>query len=74
LGGNILEPHPEPNIFIGMTVSEALSDGFDVLEFLGNDLPPAVIFVTAYDQHDRYSRKHGATRRWYNPSALGLRR
>ena len=26
-------------------------DGFDVLELLGNDVPPAVIFVTAYDAH-----------------------
>ena len=26
-------------------------DGFDVLEMLGYDLPPAVIFVTAYDRY-----------------------
>ncbi len=26
-------------------------DGFDVLELLGRDAPPAVIFVTAYDQY-----------------------
>jgi len=26
-------------------------DGFDVLELLGSDVPPAVIFVTAYDQY-----------------------
>lgn len=26
-------------------------DGFDVLDFLGRDLPPAIIFVTAYDQY-----------------------
>jgi len=26
-------------------------DGFDVLEMLGRDVPPAVIFVTAYDQY-----------------------
>ena len=26
-------------------------DGFDVLEALGRDLPPAIIFVTAYDQY-----------------------
>jgi len=24
--------------------------GFDVLELLGTELPPAVIFVTAYDE------------------------
>src|SRR5215475_7722973 len=26
-------------------------DGFDILEMLGADAPPAVIFVTAYDQY-----------------------
>ena len=26
-------------------------DGFDVLERLGADVPPAIVFVTAYDQH-----------------------
>jgi two-component system, LytTR family, response regulator len=26
-------------------------DGFDVLESLGSDVPPAVVFVTAYDQY-----------------------
>jgi two-component system LytT family response regulator len=26
-------------------------DGFDVLEALGSDVPPAVVFVTAYDQY-----------------------
>ena len=26
-------------------------DGFDVLELLGSNLPPAVVFVTAYDQY-----------------------
>jgi two-component system LytT family response regulator len=26
-------------------------DGFDVLELLGKNLPPAIVFVTAYDQY-----------------------
>lgn len=26
-------------------------DGFDVLELLGSDLPPAIVFVTAYDEY-----------------------
>jgi two-component system, LytTR family, response regulator len=26
-------------------------DGFDVLELLGGDLPPAIVFVTAYDEY-----------------------
>src|SRR5262249_31759400 len=35
-------------------------DGFDVLEMLGNDLPPAVIFVTAYDQYALRAFEAGA--------------
>src|ERR1700679_1779112 len=31
-------------------------DGFDVLEMLGNDLPPVVVFVTAYDDDARFRR------------------
>lgn len=36
-------------LFLDVQMPEC--DGFDVLEMLGNDLPPAVIFVTAYDQY-----------------------
>ena len=35
-------------------------DGFDVLEMLGKDLPPAVVFVTAYDQHALRAFEAGA--------------
>jgi two-component system, LytTR family, response regulator len=35
-------------------------DGFDVLEFLGKDLPPAIIFVTAYDQYALRAFEAGA--------------
>ncbi len=35
-------------LFLDIQMPEC--DGFDVLEMLGSDLPPAVIFVTAYDQ------------------------
>ena len=35
-------------VFLDVQMPEC--DGFDVLELLGKDLPPAVIFVTAYDQ------------------------
>jgi two-component system LytT family response regulator len=35
-------------------------DGFDVLELLGNDLPPAVIFVTAYDEYALRAFEAGA--------------
>jgi two-component system LytT family response regulator len=35
-------------------------DGFDVLEMLGNDLPPAVIFVTAFDEYALRAFEAGA--------------
>src|SRR5215467_15253383 len=35
-------------------------DGFDVLEFLGKTLPPAIIFVTAYDQYALRAFEAGA--------------
>lgn len=34
--------------------------GFDVLELLGNDLPPTVIFVTAYDEYALRAFEAGA--------------
>jgi two-component system, LytTR family, response regulator len=36
-------------VFLDVQMPEC--DGFDVLELLGRDLPPAVVFVTAYDQY-----------------------
>lgn len=40
----------KPNlVFLDVQMPEC--DGFDVLELLGGHLPPAVIFVTAYDEH-----------------------
>jgi two-component system, LytTR family, response regulator len=35
-------------------------DGFDILEMLGADVPPAVIFVTAYDQYALKAFETGA--------------
>jgi two-component system, LytTR family, response regulator len=35
-------------------------DGFDVLERLGNDSPPAIVFVTAYDQYALRAFEAGA--------------
>src|SRR5262245_47839535 len=36
-------------VFLDVQMPEC--DGFDVLEMLGGDMPPAVIFVTAYDDY-----------------------
>jgi two-component system, LytTR family, response regulator len=36
-------------VFLDVQMPEC--DGFDVLELLGGQLPPAIIFVTAYDEH-----------------------
>jgi two-component system, LytTR family, response regulator len=44
----IRSTHPDI-LFLDIEMPEC--DGFDVLEMLGCDLPPAVIFVTAYDRY-----------------------
>lgn len=36
-------------VFLDVQMPEC--DGFDVLELLGKDVPPAIIFVTAYDEY-----------------------
>jgi len=46
--GEIRVAKPEL-LFLDVQMPEC--DGFDVLELLGNDLPPAIVFVTAYDQY-----------------------
>lgn len=45
-------------VFLDVQMAEC--DGFDVLELLGNDLPPAVVFVTAYDQYALRAFEAGA--------------
>jgi two-component system, LytTR family, response regulator len=45
-------------LFLDVQMPEC--DGFDVLEMLGHDLPPAVIFVTAYDQYALRAFEAGA--------------
>jgi two-component system LytT family response regulator len=45
-------------LFLDVQMPEC--DGFDVLEMLGNDLPPAVILVTAYDQYALRAFEAGA--------------
>lgn len=45
-------------VFLDVQMPEC--DGFDVIELLGRDLPPAVIFVTAYDQYALRAFEAGA--------------
>ena len=45
-------------LFLDVQMPEC--DGFDVLEMLGNDMPRAVIFVTAYDQYALRAFEAGA--------------
>lgn len=44
----IMELDPDL-VFLDVQMPEC--DGFDVLELLGGDAPPAIVFVTAYDQY-----------------------
>jgi two-component system LytT family response regulator len=45
-------------VFLDVQMPEC--DGFDVLEMLGRDVPPAVIFVTAYDEYALRAFEAGA--------------
>jgi two-component system LytT family response regulator len=45
-------------LFLDVQMPEC--DGFDVLELLGRDLPPMVIFVTAYDEYALRAFEAGA--------------
>ncbi|MGA7907473.1 MAG: LytTR family DNA-binding domain-containing protein [Candidatus Sulfotelmatobacter sp.] len=45
-------------VFLDVQMPEC--DGFDVLELLGRSLPPAVVFVTAYDQYALRAFEAGA--------------
>lgn len=45
-------------VFLDVQMPEC--DGFDVLELLGRDLPPAIVFVTAYDQYALRAFEAGA--------------
>ena len=45
-------------VFLDVQMPEC--DGFDLLEMLGRDLPPAVVFVTAYDQYALRAFEAGA--------------
>ena len=45
-------------VFLDVQMPEC--DGFDVLELLGADLPPVIIFVTAYDEYALRAFEAGA--------------
>jgi two-component system LytT family response regulator len=45
-------------VFLDVEMPEC--DGFDVLEMLGGDLPPAIVFVTAYDKYALRAFEAGA--------------
>lgn len=45
-------------LFLDVQMPEC--DGFDVLELLGSDLPPAIVLVTAYDQYALRAFEAGA--------------
>jgi two-component system LytT family response regulator len=45
-------------VFLDVQMPEC--DGFDVLELLGADLPPAIVFVTAYDEYALKAFEAGA--------------
>src|SRR5262249_33056150 len=45
-------------VFLDVQMPEC--DGFDVLELLGGELPPAIVFVTAYDKYALKAFEAGA--------------
>ena len=55
--GEIRIAHPDL-LFLDVQMPEC--DGFDVIEMLGTDLPPAIVFVTAYDQYALRAFEAGA--------------
>src|SRR5215831_18690594 len=51
--------HDKPDlVFLDVQMPEC--DGFDVLELLGADAPPVIIFVTAYDEYALRAFEAGA--------------
>ena len=56
----IAEIHKSKPDLLFLDVQMPECDGFDVLEFLGKDVPPAVIFATAYDQYALRAFEAGA--------------
>jgi two-component system, LytTR family, response regulator len=57
-GLEAIRKHKPDLVFLDVRMPEY--DGFDVLEMLGAEAPPAVIFVTAYDQYALKAFEAGA--------------
>jgi two-component system, LytTR family, response regulator len=57
-GLEAIRRHKPDLVFLDVRMPEY--DGFDVLEMLGGEAPPAVIFVTAYDQYALKAFEAGA--------------
>jgi two-component system, LytTR family, response regulator len=57
-GLEAIRKHKPDLVFLDVRMPEY--DGFDVLEMLGGEAPPAVIFVTAYDQYALRAFEAGA--------------
>jgi two-component system LytT family response regulator len=57
-GLEAIRKHKPDLVFLDVRMPEY--DGFDVLEMLGGEAPPAVIFVTAYDQYALKAFEAGA--------------
>lgn len=55
---NLIREHNPDLVFLDVQMPEC--DGFDVLELLGGDAPPVIIFVTAYDEYALRAFEAGA--------------
>jgi two-component system, LytTR family, response regulator len=53
-----IREHKPDLVFLDVQMPEC--DGFDVLELLGADAPPVIVFVTAYDEHALRAFEAGA--------------
>jgi two-component system LytT family response regulator len=57
-GLSAIRTHKPDLVFLDVRMPEY--DGFDILEMLGGDAPPAVVFVTAFDQYALKAFEAGA--------------
>jgi two-component system LytT family response regulator len=64
-----IQKSPPDLLFLDVQMPEC--DGFDVLELLGGQLPPAIIFVTAYDEYALRAFEAGALDYLLKPFDIG---